>query len=956
MSHIFYHHKNCHFRIPRESVWKAILCIIIAFMMLSPVNAQNNGQPHTLRYYVSRAENYLRSNSWQELKREVDEGLVHYPDDPELRYLNGRYYFISKDIQEARYNFIRAIQEDDQHFKAKRMLVDVEDDLKHYSSAICYINELLEFQPYDRDLWRRKISLYRKIGNLVEADAALQRLAQIYPNDSIVRIEMSNRTREKWNSVLQKCTLEEAADNLEQWMDYDPNNLSYYLELISTYERMGEYERALGVVNRGLIRFPRNNQLVHKGLGIMTGMGLYTQALTFAKQNSNDKALYASLLQEVADDARLRDPYESNGRLYEINKNPDALTYLINTALTRGYWDEARYYLKEAMKNEGRSVSLLAKQYQLEKRCGDEQAALKILEELYELKPEDVELTAEYASLMLELGSKDINNQLWHEAYLHLDRSLQLMSPEHPAWSGTVARQIIVLGHLGRFNEARKLCREMGSKTNPNNALRFGSAYEEIASVHIAGLIEEERYEEALHEAKTLLEIVNNSEPALRCCINMCQTLKLDKEFQEYALQGYHAYPYVPYFIIKHAVSLRQQKRSMEALDLIRPNIKDGNWISPQLSLAYSGIASEWAMELNKNHMSDLALTVVDSALVYDASNKELLYMKGLIYEKLKMYDQAYAYQSRYYEPSNAEQQEYYEHMRFLKFRSLKNRVDASYTRATYDTREGKFSSIARLYSLATVSYTRIEKRDTYTGQISYKGIDGYHVAVTADDGTTDTEDEAGGTGLEFMGQWEHIFDHRWSGMANLAYSTQFFNKWSVNVSASYAADNDWTPSLRLGYRYTPPTYLYLGDAESLRKRYDTYHLFLFSPSVSKSWEQFQAALNTDLILMEGGLYYNVGLKGSIFINDDHISSVSLITGFGSFPELTFFEQTALQGLSHTNTMIGFHAQYLCTRNMYVGLSGNWNTCYNPYRQTNGTLSDSYLNIFSLNAQLHIAF
>ena len=141
---------------------------------------------HTSRYYASRAENYEESNAWEAAKREIDEGLELYPDDPDLRYLNGRYYYYAQgDLTQARYNLVKAIQINDQHYRAKRILLDVEDSAKHYSSAICYANELLEFQPYDRDLWRRKIALYNKIGHHVEAEAALDQLARIYPHDSI---------------------------------------------------------------------------------------------------------------------------------------------------------------------------------------------------------------------------------------------------------------------------------------------------------------------------------------------------------------------------------------------------------------------------------------------------------------------------------------------------------------------------------------------------------------------------------------------------------------------------------------------------------------------------------------------------------------------------------------------------------------------------------------------------
>ena len=219
--------------------------ILIAFIMLfsftEGIHAAREIK-HLPRYYIYRIEGYVNSNAWNSAKREIDSGLEDYPDDPDLRYYNGRYYYVIGDMNEARYNLVRATQANDQHYRAKRILVDIEDNLEHYSSAICYINELLEFQPYDRDLWRRKIGLYRKLGNDVEADAALERLAHIYPNDSLVLSDVRRRNYENWDNIIKKSSLSEAADNLERWIDKDPNQREYYLELASTYEKMGEFE------------------------------------------------------------------------------------------------------------------------------------------------------------------------------------------------------------------------------------------------------------------------------------------------------------------------------------------------------------------------------------------------------------------------------------------------------------------------------------------------------------------------------------------------------------------------------------------------------------------------------------------------------------------------------------------------------------------------------------------
>ena len=921
-----------------------LILLTVLFLSSPTVSAQDI--PHTSRYYVHRAEGYVSSNAWNTAKREIDAGLKLYPEDPDLLYLNGRYYFIIGDLEQARYNLVKATQVNDMHFKAKRLLVDVEDKLQHYSSAICFINELLEFQPYDRDLWRRKISFYRILKNDVEADAALKRLHHIYPNDSVVLADVRRHNFENWNKLLKKSSLKEAADNLEQWIDQDPMMREYYIELVGTYIKMGEFERAIGVANRGLVHFPNDPELTNKVIGIMSDLGLYTQALAFAKSRHLNGNVYNNLLQEVAADARMHDPYEANGRLYMATHDRDALTYLINTSLTRGYYDDARFYIEEAMKRDGRTPALLMRLYDLEKKAGNDKRCLHVLTELYEANPQDAKLTEAYTDMMMQLAEYDVAGEQWNDAYMHLNRVLELLPDTAETWPTVVSKQIIVLGHLKKLEEAHRLYVE-ASERSPHNQRRFASAYEDFAANRLKFLIEEERYEEALNESEDLLEIVPSSDVALRCLINVSQMLKRDELFYEAAEMGYETFPTTPYFVVKQAVALQQQGRTEEALALLRPFNRTGELVSPQLIATYSGISHEWASQLLKDRMPEAAMLVIDSALVYDAGNRDLLYDKGIAYEYLKQFAKAYEFQMRYYEPSNAEQGDFIRHMRYLGYKGCKNRVDATYTSAFYDSQNDNLSTIAHLYSIASVSYSRVSPRNTYTGQISYKGIDGYH---------TEENSESGGYGLEFMAQWEHTFNSKWSGMLNAAYSTRFFNKIGANVSLSYAAPRGWTPSLRLGFRRTPSSYLYISSGDNVSAAKGEYNLFIFSPSVEKSWERVKLTGNTDVTIMSGSTYYNVGLKGKLFVNNDNISSVSLVTGFGSFPELTFFEQTALQGVSHTNAMVGFDVQYLCTRHLCLGLTGSWNTCFNPYRQADGTLLDSYRNIYSVALQFHLAF
>lgn len=899
------------------------------------------------RFYAARAEAFQENGTWEASKREIDEGLEYYPADPDLRYLNGRYYYYAQgDLNQARYNLIKAIQENDQHYQAKRVLVDVEDDSKHYSSSICYINELLEFQPYDRDLWRRKIALYNKIGQRQEADEALQRLARIYPNDSLVRRDLANRNRENWNQRLQKSSLNDAAVDLESWLNIDPTNLDYYNELINIYYRMGQTERAIGTANRGLEYFKGNQELIRKAASMMAEMGNYTRALSFLRANKSMGPFYNQILREAVSDNRMHDPYESSGRLYATTKDAEALTYLINTSVTRGYYPDAIEYLQEAYRRYGKTPELLMKQYGLERRFGFEDKALGVLELIYASSPTDPEIMDEYADMMLTLTDHDIETEQWAEALDHIDKALRLMEADTLKWPAVVSRKINILGHLNQLDSARNLYL-VASDSMPRYRDRFGYAYQEVAAGRLKALVDNEEYVRALEEAQDLLAIVDDSEAALRTCINMSQTLNKQDLFQKYADLGYQKYPNSPYFIIKEAVALQQRGKNDEALALLRPDRYDDEYVNPQLMNAHSGVSEEYAGLLLKEHKPELAMERIDTALIYDGGNKDLLYLKGVAYEQLKDYGKAWEYQTKYYNPSNAEQLDWQQHMRYLKWRSYDNRVSATYTAAYFDSSNDEISTIGHLYSIATVAYSHLTKKNTYTGQISYKARDGHYDIV---------EYEKGGFGLEFMAQWEHSFNNKLSGFINASYGTKYFNRLGANAGLSYALPKGWTPSLKLGIRQTAPTYIVdKTDAEQIY--YRRYTLGILTPGITKSWDRINASANVDLIAMSSGLYYNVGLKGKVFVNNDNISSVGLLAGFGSFPELAFFDQTALNTLSHTNAMVGIEGMYLITNNFAITLNGNWNTYYYPVRlHIDEPLVDSYRNVFSINVGLHVAF
>lgn len=130
------------------------VCIVGAFAL----GAFDRKEIRTPDYYEVNARSMFKNNQWEEGKQMLDEGMQYYSDASGLNELLGRYYYQYKhDYDKARYYLVRAVQRNSDNVTAKQMLVNVEEESGNYSSAICYVNELLEINPYWQGLWRKKL-------------------------------------------------------------------------------------------------------------------------------------------------------------------------------------------------------------------------------------------------------------------------------------------------------------------------------------------------------------------------------------------------------------------------------------------------------------------------------------------------------------------------------------------------------------------------------------------------------------------------------------------------------------------------------------------------------------------------------------------------------------------------------------------------------------------------------
>lgn len=217
----------------------------------------------------------------------LDEALKLYPNDTDLNRWAGTYFLQKKETDNARYFLIKAIQQDYDNYLAKQQMVALEEEAGNISSAICYVNEMLEQYPYDQTLWKKKIGLYRKQGNDAEADRLLNRLYTIFPNDSTVRNDYTNRLEEIYIDKRKEGKKDEAVAALKKLIGHKNKEKTYYLDLANLLLQQGHSEEAVATLSQGLEYFPGDNELLRKKAEIMAERGYSRDAVRLLQKSSS---------------------------------------------------------------------------------------------------------------------------------------------------------------------------------------------------------------------------------------------------------------------------------------------------------------------------------------------------------------------------------------------------------------------------------------------------------------------------------------------------------------------------------------------------------------------------------------------------------------------------------------------------------------------------------------------
>lgn len=427
--------------------------------------------------------------------------------------------------------------------------------------------------------------------------------------------------------------------------------------------------------------------------------------------------------------------------------------------------------------------------------------------------------------------------------------------------------------------------------------------YDEQATLYTKALIESYRFDEALELIDHWLETYPKSEAAVRYGYNISYQTKNTERMKTYLLHGSAHYPQELFYQLKLAEIYTSEGNYEQATPLLLPLLerypyhKEVIAINSQLSFDQAKL---WIKESD----ADKGLDLLNEALAYDADNAELKYMKGVAFEKLHQLDSA-AYYQAFYQPSLVELKDYERHTKYLEFVRKKNEV-------AFFCHLYRFADIDIITSVSGVEYSRMLKKNTYTGRLFYSGRDD-------------------GKGIMGQGEWSHKFNSRLYTTLNASIGSKVFPKYGANVTGYYAFLPTWEAELTLGFR----------------KLVDSKKMYIQQVGASKEFDfaRFTAKFNS--IILNKNWHYNVFAQSRFYIRD-HRNYVTAMASVGSAPEIEVIEKHLYDAFDVTNTMVAVGGHFILSKMCSIDALGQW---FHYKAET-----DLYKNMYSVQLKLNIRF
>ena len=881
--------------------------------------------------YAEKVSNLFSQHRWAKGKELLDEAMEYYPDEAVLHYLAGRYWWNGKDYDKSRYHLVKACQINYHYMDAKTLLVNLEEITGNYSSAVCYVNELLEVNPYWKGLWLRKVDLYKKMGNFEEANTLLKRLSVIYPNDASINGDYFDVLETTYQQARQSGDQSAVEDALREIVRITPNDVDYQLAYANILIHNGKMNDALDNLTAAINANPGNVPLIKKATDVLMESGRNAYALTMVRsqlalnRSAGLEALYQELLAESARMENEADVYQLYTRTYDTGKSLEALQYLLNQSTKRGYYEDAIYYINEMRKKKGDSPRWYMMEYDIYTRMGRHESASNSLKTGFTMYPDDYDLNLVVSRNRLAEAADLMGEEVYGQA-IPLLEFVRRSSVDPDLKVVAIRRLAVCYRETNQPDKAVTMLRErlrtdpeaqvtmdyaslLVKQGKPEAALQalyssYSDATDSLSRRLLSGAYKETAYpflkEQLQKGALTGLHSI---------CVTILQMdpddywglrygMRTAEDPLPYALRGMEAYPGDLTFPIKAASIYAELGREEEALAFLSPYLL----VYPaddDLKKSYSGISDALANKLLKARDIDRAEKVLDDALRVQPDDPAVRYTRGLVYEKRKDWDSAYVYQ-RNYKPSLLEEREYKSHMNAIRAKTLRNTVDVGLDFL-------RFTDRYNIIGLASVGYTHNWKHDEFQARLNFTSRDPDY------DSDQHMYISAGGRGLQILSSWTHHFGGILSMQMGGAFGTKFFPTANGDLALTFHLPYDWDLELGGAYRYLQ----------------DKAQMYAGNIGATHSWESSYAGLKATAGTVYGVVFFNGSARFRFFPFDGGRSYLEAQAGAGTAPEILFLNYYQTSSVfNHLNSFVALTGQWAVTHNFAIQLSGTWNTLY----------------------------
>lgn len=1017
-----------------------LLCVLLSQLSVAGVFYPEINKPKTPAEYKTEVRSRIEKLEGNEIKDKdvhaIDsltfEALDKYPDNSIAHELRGRYYMLFANYNKARYHFIKALTLDKENISARQQMLNIETILGEYSSALVYLNELLEVAPYDAGLWKKKIDLYRKLGNDVEADRLTQRYMTIYTDD--VKFKLAEAERKEASLKSQSVdtlgyAISERERILRDMIALQPKRPAYYYYLISYLSANARTEDALDVAGTAayMCRYAKKDTVddvvvdyswfVDKRVRILCDLNRTKEAenylLNLKKEGYAVESQLADVRLEAARAAKMNDPYEASAYIYDKTKSRDALIRLINTAIQRGYYDDALEYMKLVRNPDWR---LEMKRYTVYKRMGQVSKANGMLPNLISTMPKDSihDMVCDLMQLKINeakdlMGEGDYRNAIRPLKELlgidikgvPLQSDDDIISYRESVWSHLYSCYLnrkkyqeaeVALDSLYKhYRKGRSLEYVLNRanlyatgnmddealsslmeyvKINPSDSDEVSSAYEEIAIPYIKLLIDNKQISHAESIVSSALKLCPTSIDLLIYGINTAQTLNLQPEFEARVKSGRFLFPDNKYFGVKMAQLHQTKKHYGEAIATVEPLFYtyqgDSSIISVYAENCYLQIDTLLKQSKIDTQRSVQLFNCVDS--LYRVANtkvpgNQLLSMaRGRYFEALSRdsicrticyKDSAYNYyrlcKGEYDTPAE--------------YRRVTNQLynDSRHNELSFEYQHGISGEDAARSGTAYMTYKRIRNNgDELSVGFAYAGRSGLA-------GSELTDYTKGGIGCQISAGWIHNFGRTFTGEIQAAWASHYFPEWTARLGATWHVKYDWDLNIHASYRKME-TYSGVYKKSIFGEGYEIDHweasdtpLLQLGVSVAKMiGSQFRVSCGVDGFKMEDDIFVNGNIKCQYYPLEGSKNHFFVSGGIGTAPDGSMLDKAHSVTFKDMNGFMSMGGYVLLTGNIGAGLAGTWNTIYiqseRPSTVITPIITEGYKNYFYINANVVIKF